>query len=101
MENFDRLVESILCEEYGGPPAGGMTQYGAMGAASAPGTEGGNEGGGAFGTYPQDGYGGDDDARMPTGFYAVSRRGDVKEFDDENSLREFLNNNSDWERKTN
>ena len=72
-----KKVYRQMVEEYGG--AGPASQFGSMGAQSA---DAGN-GGGMFGTYPQDGgeplpdeqpgYGGGehDDARMPTGLYAI------------------------------
>ena len=94
---FDKLIESIL-KEYTGAMG---VQSGAMGAASAPGTDGGNETGGTLGTYPQDGYGGESDARIPTGLVAISRDGKIKEFDDEDSLLAFLNDNDGWKKKIN
>jgi hypothetical protein len=100
-----RMIYGEMVEEYGG--AAPMTQYGSMGAQSG---DAGN-GGGAFGNYPidtgepaqggdQPGYGGGptDDARMPTGLYAV--KGDKeKKFEKRKDLDEFLKNNPDWKIK--
>ena len=67
---------------------------------------------GAFGDYPADtgapasdvaeqpGYGGgpNDDARMPTGLYAVGLDGKKKKFATRNLLDEFLKKNKDWKK---
>jgi len=102
------ILYKKMLEEYGGP--GPITQFGAMGAQSA---DAGN-GGGAFGTYPidtgeplpdkQPGYGNetydptdasDQDARMPTGLYAI--KGDKKKkFEKREDLDKFLKDNPDW-----
>ena len=103
MKTLKMIYKQMLKEDYSGPAP--QTQFGSMGAQSG---SAGN-GGGAFGNYPidtgepaqdgeQPGYGGgpNDDARMPTGLYAIGPDGRKKKFDRRSALEQFLKNNKDW-----
>ena len=108
MKTLKMIYNEILKEEYGG--AAPASQFGSMGSQSSN-PPGDSQGGGAFGAYPVDtgnpaqggeqpGYGGgpNDDARMPTGLYAVGLDGKKKKFATRNLLDEFLKNNKDWKK---
>jgi len=102
MKTLRMIYDKMLKEEFSGPaPA---SQFGSMGAQSSD----AGDGGGAFGKYPTDtgqpqggeqpGYGGEatDDARLPTGMYAIGPDGKKKKFTERSALDDFLKNNTDW-----